>query len=69
VCTVFGTYFLSFICILFLVPLLTNDPQMGSLYTRLFLELLSIGIVIDAPALYFCRLPFANKVIDNFAKI
>ncbi|CAK5089898.1 unnamed protein product [Meloidogyne enterolobii] len=39
----------------FIIPLITNDPEMILFYVRLFAQLIPISGAINAPVLYFCR--------------
>jgi len=43
------------VCSQFVIPLLSNDPEMRFLYVRLFAQLITISGAINAPVLYFCR--------------
>jgi hypothetical protein len=54
-CVIFFLYFVGVFGAQFIIPLLTNDPQMYFVYFRLFAQLITIAGAINAPVLYFCR--------------
>nr|CAD2155941.1 unnamed protein product [Meloidogyne enterolobii] len=59
--TLFGTF-----CNQFIVPLLTNDPEMSFLYFRLFAQLITISGAINAPVLYFCSSEYRTALNKEF---
>nr|CAD2151819.1 unnamed protein product [Meloidogyne enterolobii] len=53
-------------CAKFLIPLITNEPEMKFFYTRLFAQLVTISGAINAPVLYFCSSEYRNALNKEF---
>ncbi|KAL7075780.1 hypothetical protein ACQ4LE_005370 [Meloidogyne hapla] len=53
-------------CSKFIIPLLTNDPEMTFLYVRIFAQLVTISGAINAPVLYFCSSEYRNALNKEF---
>uniref|UniRef100_A0A914N0V4 G-protein coupled receptors family 1 profile domain-containing protein n=1 Tax=Meloidogyne incognita TaxID=6306 RepID=A0A914N0V4_MELIC len=53
-------------CSQFIIPLMTNDPEMRFLYFRLFAQLITISGAINAPVLYFCSSEYRTALNKEF---